>query len=170
LIVDLFWIGTLPTLVGAFIGAAAALFAVNRGFKLQRSAQQTDRAEAAAAALMVALAQYADGRKAQHAWSHFGAVKGTEPPSPPSYNSVSIALELLAMATYGDERNVARRFSTAWRNIANAKGDESGGIGSLAGAIADWRTGEKSGHDLEADIRIAEQLAATPLDTEPGTA
>jgi hypothetical protein len=163
--VALFWIGTLPTLVGALIGAAAALFAVNRGFKLQRSAQQTDRAEAAAAALMVALAQFADGRKAQHAWIHFGATTGSEPPSPPSYNSVSIALELLAMASYGDDRIVARRFSTAWKNIANAKGDESGGIGSLAGAISGWRTGKNSGHDLEADIQIAEQLAATPPDT-----
>lgn len=167
---DLFWTGILPTLVGALIGATASLFAVNRGFKLQRSAQQTDRAEAAAAALMVALAQFVDGRNAQHAWSRFGAAKGTEPPSPPSCNSVSIALELLTMATYGDERIVARRFSTAWRNIANAKGDESGGIGSLAGAIADWRTGEKFGNDLEFDIRSAEQLAATPLGTESGTA
>lgn len=160
-LVEVFLTGMLPTLVGALIGAAVALFAVDRGFRLQRSAQQIDRADAAAVALMLALTQYADAREAQRAWGRFGAAKGTDPPPAPSYNSVSIAFEILAMATYGDQRAVARRLTQAWRKIAGAKGDEARGIGTLAGAIADWRTGEKGGADLEADIRDAEALATS---------
>lgn len=160
---ELFLTGMLPTLVGALIGAAVALFALDRGFRLQRSAQQIDRANAAAVALMLALTQYADARETQRAWGRFGAAKGTEPPPAPSYNSVSIAFEILAMSTYADERAVARRLAEAWRKIAGAKGDEARGIGTLAGAIADWRTGEKSGADLVADIRDAEALATTPV-------
>jgi gas vesicle protein len=155
--------GIVPTLVGALIGAAVALFAVDRGFRLQRSAQQVDRADAAAVALMLALSQYADGRDAQRAWGRFGAAKGTEPPPAPSYNSVSIALEILAISTFGDERAVARRLSQAWRKISGAKGDEAAGIGTLAGAISDWRTGEKIGADLETDIRGAEGIATNPV-------
>lgn len=163
---DLFWTGIVTSLVGATIVATAALFAVNRGFKLQRSAQQADRAQAAAAALMVALTQFADRRDEQRAWGSFRANKGTAPPPPPSFNSVAIAIELLTMATYGGERMVARRISSAWRKIANAKGDESGGIGTLAGAIADWRTGNKSGQELEADIVAAENLASESVESE----
>lgn len=165
---DLFLTGMLPTLVGALIGAVVALFAVDRGFRLQRSSQQVDRADAAAVALMLALSQYADLREAQRAWGRFGAAKGTEPPPAPSYNSVSIALEVLAMATYGDERLVARRLSKAWRKISGARGDEASGIGTLAGAIADWRTGERSGADLEADIRGAEAIATSPTSSSAG--
>jgi len=169
LLVDLFLTGMLPTLIGALIGAAVALFAVDRGFRLQRSAQQVDRADAAAVALMLALSQYADGRDTQRAWGRFGAAKGIDPPPAPSYNSVSTALEILAMTTYGDERAVARRLSKAWRNIAGAKGDEARGLGTLAGAIADWRTGEKSGANLEADLRDAEAVATAPASKSSGT-
>jgi len=161
--VDTFWTTFLPqlvaTVVGGLIGAAAAITAVERGFRLQRAAERDDRAHAAAAALMVELARYADAKEQTLAWGSFGAHRGDPPPPKPSRNAVSIAVETLVMSTQGEDREIARLVSNAWSSIRSAKGDVIGGVGVLAGAVAAWRTGDRTGKSLRSHIHTAEELA-----------
>lgn len=136
--VDNFWATLLPVVIGGLVSSLAVYF----GFQLDRKAQREDRADAATATLMNALTQYNADREVHIRWGQFGIHREEPQPRPADSDAVSVAGQLLIMATRGKDRNVARQFLAAWRSIVKGDDDVTGAVRHLAFAIAAWRTGE----------------------------
>jgi hypothetical protein len=151
--VDNFWTSLLPSLIGGLISGIA----VYLGFKLDRGAQNQDRADSAATAMMNALTQFNADTDLLKRWGNYGAHMREPLPKAPDPDAVTVAGQLLVMATEGKERTIARQILETWGTINKLDNDVTDAVRSLAGAIGAWRTGEENHAGVLRLVRSAGQ-------------
>jgi hypothetical protein len=160
---DDFWDVSTPIIFGGGVSALVACLGAYFGYRLQRAAHRRDRMESAAATLMAALGDYEHALDAARHWGNYGA--HLQPPSPhpgpAPVRAVTVMVQLLIISSNNQERKVARRIEATWRAILDGGGLTT--TGYLVGAISDWRTGQKSGAELDSDLSLAESYAAGAL-------
>ena len=163
--VDPFWVAFVPQLLASLAGAAVGVIGVLIGFALQNGTARRDAADAAAENVLQRISDFVE---ATDRWSAFGTraviTKFGDPPAGPprpTTYAVTIALEILAMRTRGQEHKDAVAFRRAWTSVmkgetASARMNASG---YLAGAISSWRVGG-SAEDLVTDLATVVRVAA----------